>query len=251
MTRTIFITGATAGIGEACARYFANEGNCRLILTGRRAERLTELAASLDVESIALPFDVRNADAVQRAVESLTAPWNEIDILINNAGLAVGKEPIQRQPIDDWDRMIDTNVKGLLYMTRAVSPLMVARGSGHIINIGSIAGKEVYPGGGVYCGTKHAVDAISRGLRMDLLHDGIKVSQVCPGLVDTEFSTVRFKGDSTKADATYKGMTPLRGEDIANVVGFVANLPAHMNIEDVVIFPTDQGASTMVRRKQE
>ena len=144
--------------------------------------------------------------------------------------------------------MVDTNIKGLLYMTRSVAPLMVARGSGHIINVGSIAGKEVYPGGGVYCGTKHAVDAISKGLRMDLLHDGIKVSQVAPGLVNTEFSAVRFKGNMTKADATYTGMTPLKGEDIARVVGFVANLPAHMNIEDVVIFPTDQAASTQVRR---
>jgi NADP-dependent 3-hydroxy acid dehydrogenase YdfG len=249
MAKTIFITGATAGIGEACGRYFAAKGDCRLILNGRRTDRLSALAASLEVECLVLPFDVRNADAVQRAVESLSGPWASIDVLINNAGLAVGKDLIQKAPIDDWDRMIDTNVKGLLYMSRAVAPGMEARGKGHIINIGSIAGKEVYPGGGVYCGTKHAVDAISRGMRMDLLEAGIKVSQVCPGLVDTEFSTVRYKGDTTKADATYTGMTPLSGADIAEVVGFVASMPAHMNIEDVVVFPTDQGASTLVKRK--
>ena len=249
MVRTIFITGATAGIGEACANLFAKEGNCRLILNGRRAERLAELAAGLSVDCMTLPFDVRNADDCQRAIDGLEAPWNEIDILVNNAGLAVGKAPIQDAPIDDWERMIDTNIKGLLYITRAIAPLMVKRSKGHIINIGSVAGKEVYPGGGVYCGTKHAVDAISRGLRMDLLQDGIKVSQVCPGLVNTEFSAVRFKGDLEKADATYTGMTPLRGEDIAQVVGFVSNLPAHMNIEDVVVFPTDQGSATQVRRK--
>ncbi|MFK7972744.1 MAG: SDR family NAD(P)-dependent oxidoreductase [Bacteroidia bacterium] len=250
MTRTILITGATAGIGQACARIFAQEGNCRLILTGRRTERLSALAAELPVECLALPFDVRNADAVSRAIEGLSEPWSAIDILVNNAGLAVGKGPLQEAPIDDWDRMIDTNIKGLLYMTRAVAPGMVARGKGHIINIGSVAGKEVYPGGGVYCGTKHAVDAISRGMRMDLLADGIKVSQVCPGLVDTEFSTVRFKGDKNQADSTYNGMTPLSGDDIAKVVSFVANLPAHMNIEDVVVFPTDQGAATLVKRDQ-
>lgn len=246
--KTILITGATAGIGEACAKYFAQQKNCRLILTGRRADRLETLSDTLPADCYTLTFDVRDAQQVQKAIESLPTAWQEIDILINNAGLAVGKEPIQEGLLEDWDRMIDTNVKGLLYVTRAIAPKMVALGKGHIINIGSIAGKETYPGGGVYCGSKHAVDAISKGLRMDLVQHGIKVSQVCPGLVDTEFSEVRFKGNMDKANATYQGMTPLSGDDIAQVVGFVAQLPAHMNIEDVVIFPTDQASSTLIKR---
>ncbi|MEO1588896.1 MAG: SDR family NAD(P)-dependent oxidoreductase, partial [Bacteroidota bacterium] len=202
MPQTILITGATAGIGEAIARLFAQHGY-RLILTGRRQERLNSLKAALDAEVHTMCFDVRDQAAVTTAIDALPEAWQEIDILVNNAGLAVGKGPLQEGLIDDWERMIDTNVKGLLYVTRALSPRMIAQRSGHIINIASIAGKEVYPGGNVYCASKHAADALSKAMRIDMLPYGIKVTNVAPGLVETEFSIVRFKGDQGMADNGY------------------------------------------------
>lgn len=244
----VLITGATAGIGEACARAFAAEGH-RLILTGRRAERLEKLKAELPVELLTLNFDVRNREEVVEAIASIPADWQAIDILVNNAGLAVGKDPIQGGMVEDWERMIDTNVKGLLYITREVAPLMIARKKGHIINIGSLAGREVYPNGNVYCATKHAVHALSQGMRIDMLQHGIKVTQIAPGLVETEFSVVRFKGDQQKADQTYDQFDPLTGEDIANIVVFAANQPPHVNINDILITPTAQANSVMVHKE--
>ena len=194
-------------------------------------------------------FDVRKQDEVEKSIESLPAAWKEIDVLVNNAGLAVGMNPIQEGVIDDWERMIDTNVKGLLYMTRAVAPLMVERNQGHIINIGSIAGKEVYPNGNVYCGSKFAVDAITKGTRIDLLPHNIKVTQVAPGAADTEFSLVRFKGDKERADSVYNGFTPLNAEDVAEVVWYVTTLPSHVNINDLVIMPTAQASSMHFNKK--
>lgn len=244
-----FITGATAGIGEATAIKFAEEGY-NLIITGRRNERLDALKAALikdhGVSVVALCFDVREKEAVQKALESLPDEWKNIDVLVNNAGLAVGRDPIDKGDIDDWERMIDTNVKGLLYITRTVSPWMVERKKGHIINVASIAGKEVYPDGNVYCATKHAVDALSRAMRLDLVEHGIKVTNVAPGLVETEFSVVRFKGDQEKADKVYQGYQPLTAEDIADVIWFAASRPAHVNIADVLITATAQASSTVV-----
>lgn len=246
MKRIILVTGATSGFGKAIATRFAHAGD-DVIITGRRKERLDDLKTRLEKEFgskvLTLCFDVRNLPEVEHAVSTLPEPWKAIDILVNNAGLAVGLNPVHEGVVDDWERMIDTNVKGLLYMTRVVSPLMVARGKGHIINIGSIAGREVYPNGNVYCGSKFAVDAITKGMRIDLLPYGIKVTQVAPGAADTEFSLVRFKGDKTRADNVYKGFTPLSGEDVAEVVFYCANQPAHVNINDLVIMPTDQASS--------
>ena len=247
MKRTILITGASSGIGAACAEIFAH-GGYRLILTGRRAERLEEIAERLDTEVLTLAFDVRDKHQVQQALASLPEEWKDIDILINNAGLAAGMDPIQSGSYDDWEQMIDTNVKGLLYMTREISPGMVARRKGQIINIGSIAGKEVYANGNVYCATKHAVDALSKAMRIDLVQYGIKVTNVAPGLVETEFSMVRFKGDQTKASNVYQGMLPLTGKDIAEVIWYVANTPAHVTINDILVMPTAQASATTVYR---
>lgn len=249
MNKTILITGATAGIGEATVEVFAQQGH-RLIITGRRQERLDALVAKYDNDMLALCFDIRDQAEVQRQVDTLPPEWKDIDILVNNAGLAVGFNPIQEGVIDDWERMIDTNVKGLLYITRAITPHMVERGKGgHIINVASIAGKEVYPNGNVYCASKHAADALSKAMRMDLLPHKIKVTNVAPGLVETEFSVVRFKGDQDRADNVYKGMQPLTGKDIADVIAYVASTPSHVTINDIVVMPTAQAASTQVFRE--
>ena len=251
MSKLILITGATAGFGRAIARKFAENGS-NLILTGRRQERLDELVRELtgeyNIEVLPLCFDLRKLGEVEAAVASLTGSWRDIDVLVNNAGLAVGLSPVHEGVIDDWERMIDTNVKGLLYMTRMVSPLMVARQKGHIINIGSVAGKEVYPMGNVYCGTKFAVDAITKGTRIDLVSHGIKVTQIAPGAANTEFSTVRFKGDSERAGNVYKGFTPLRAEDIADAVYYVSTLPAHVNVNDMVLMPASQASAAITHK---
>ncbi len=246
MSKTILITGATSGIGKACAYQFgANENN--LILVGRRNDRLQELKKDLEekfsIRVLTLSFDVRERAQVEDAISGLTEEWKNIDVLINNAGLAVGLNKIQDGEIDDWERMIDTNVKGLLYVTRAISPNMVSRKLGHIINIGSIAGKETYPFGNVYCATKHAVDSLSKAMRIDMVEFGIKVTQIAPGAVETEFSNVRFKGDDAKADGVYVGFEPLRPEDIADAAYYCANLPKHVNINDMLIMPTAQASA--------
>jgi NADP-dependent 3-hydroxy acid dehydrogenase YdfG len=252
MTRTILITGATSGFGEATARRFAAEG-WRTIITGRRKERLIALQNELiglhGTDRVhALHFDVRDQNAVATAVASLPTAWSEVDVLVNNAGLAAGLETFQEGKLDDWERMLDTNVKGLLYVTKAIVPGMIGRGKGHIINIGSTAGKEVYPKGNVYCASKHAVDALSRAFRQDLLPHGIKVTQLAPGMAETEFSIVRFGGDAARAGKVYEGIEPLRGEDIANLAWFVATLPPHVCVNDLVVTPTAQANSTTVHR---
>jgi len=251
MSRIALITGATSGIGEATARIFSNHG-IDLIICGRREKRLQSLQAILSqkVKVYTLAFDVRDKDNVFQMIEDLPAEWKKIDILINNAGNAHGYDPIHEGSLDDWESMIDINVKGLLYVSKAVIPGMVERRSGHVINIGSIAGKEVYPNGNVYCASKHAVDAINNGMRIDLNQYGIKVSQVNPGLVDTEFSMVRFKGDKQRSDSVYKGIKPLTGDDIADLILFIVTRPAHVNISDSIIFPTAQASSSLVNRDQ-
>jgi len=250
MKRIALITGATSGIGEATARLLARN-NFSLILTGRRKERLDDLKKELrsltEVET--LKFDVRDRNAVQSAIQSLPSSWKEIDVLVNNAGNAHGFDPIQNGNVDDWDAMMDINVKGLLYVSREVIPLMVERKQGHIINIGSIAGKEVYAGGNVYCASKFAVDALTKGMRLDLNAQHIKVTSINPGLVETEFSLVRFKGDTQKASAPYKGITPLRGEDIADLILYTLQCPPHMVLADITVFPTAQAAATTVHRE--
>ena len=252
MNKTALITGATSGIGRAVADIFA-ENKYNLIVTGRRSERLQELKATLErqhgIGVLALCFDVRDNDEVVRNIESLPVEWRNIDVLVNNAGLAVGLNHIQDGVLDDWERMIDTNIKGLLYVTRAVSPLMVARNSGHIVNICSVAGKEVYENGNVYCATKHAVDALSKAMRIDMLGHNIKVTNVCPGAVETEFSIVRFKGDTQRAAGTYKGIEPLTGRDIAECIYFAVSLPKHVCINDMMIMPTAQADSRTFNRK--
>lgn len=252
MKKTALITGATAGIGEATAHRLAKEGY-RLIITGRRANRLTEVATALQTqwqaEVLPLCFDVRQLAQVQEHLGNLPAEWQSIDLLVNNAGLASGLAPIHEGDIDDWERMIDTNIKGLLYVTRTIAPLMKERRSGHIINISSIAGKEAYLNGNVYCGTKHAVEAIGKGMRMDLLPFGIKVTQICPGAVETEFSVVRFHGDRERANKVYDGFEPLRGEDIADAVYYVASLPPHVTVNDMLIMPTAQACASMIHRE--
>lgn len=246
MNKVTLITGATAGIGRACAEKFASHKH-DLILTGRRSDRLEELATVLKekygVQVLTTAFDVRSRSEVDEFAANIPDEW-KIEILVNNAGLAAGLDHIQEGSPDDWDQMIDTNIKGLLYMTRAISPKMIENKKGHIINIGSIAGKEVYPKGNVYCGTKHAVDAITKGMRIDLLEHGIKVTQIAPGLVETEFSLVRFKWDDEIAGKVYKGYQPLRGEDIAEVCYYVTTLPQHVNINDLLIMPTAQANAT-------
>ncbi len=252
MKDVVLITGATSGIGLACAGKFAEYGH-NLIITGRRNERLRNISEQLErdysMKVLPLTFDVRDNNAVKNALLNLPEEWAEIGILINNAGLAAGMDTIQNGEVDDWERMIDTNIKGLLYVTRAILPGMIERRKGHVINIGSVAGKEVYPFGNVYCATKFAVDALTKGIRIDTVKQGIKVTQIAPGAVETEFSVVRFKGDEDRARKVYKGFEPLHPEDIATVAYFATTLPAHANINDLVIMPTAQ-ASTMVLNKK-
>lgn len=252
MNKIALITGVTSGIGKAAADIFA-ENNYNLIITGRRHERLREIKNELEkqfgIEVFALCFDVRNNDEVVENINSLPEDWRNIDVLINNAGLAVGLNHIQEGVVDDWERMIDTNIKGLLYVTRAVSPLMVARNSGHIVNICSVAGKEVYENGNVYCATKHAVDALSKAMRIDMLKHNIKVTNICPGAVETEFSIVRFKGDAERAANTYKGMEPLVAKDVAQCIYFAVSLPYRICINDMLIMPTAQANSSTFNRK--
>lgn len=247
------VTGATSGFGEACARRLAREG-CHVAITGRRADRLRALAAELrkehGVEAPELCFDVRDRAAVEAALGSRKDLLDRLDILVNNAGLALALDPIQKGDPDDWDQMIDTNVKGLLYVTRAVLPGMVARGGGHVVNIGSLAGHQVYAGGGVYCATKYAVSALSDALRHDVLGTGVRVSNVEPGLAETEFSLVRFKGDAPRAGSVYQGVNPLRAEDVADAVHWCVTRPAHVNVQSVLLLPTDQaGVHALHRRK--
>ena len=246
------ITGATAGFGRAIAIKFAQNGH-DLIITGRRKERLDELEKELTknkIKVLSLNFDVRNRSEVGSAIQKLPAKWKDIDILVNNAGLAAGFSHIDDGDIDDWDRMVDTNVKGLLYVTRAVAPLMVARNRGHIFNISSIAGKDVYENGNVYCASKSAVEALSKAMRIDLLKHSIRVTNIAPGMAETEFSLVRFKGDKEKADAVYKGVKALSAEDIAGVIYFCATLPEHVCINDLTITPTQQAAVGQLFKKE-
>ncbi len=247
MKKTVLITGATSGIGLACAHVFA-QYNYKVIITGRRQDRLaaikTELEHSHNTEVLALCFDVRNEREVTAHLSSLPEGWSNIDVLINNAGLAAGRANVDEGSLADWEQMIDTNVKGLLYVSRMVIPIMKERQSGHIINLGSIAGKEAYQGGNVYCATKFAVDALTKTMRIDLLPYKIKVSGVHPGAVETEFSLVRFKGDKEKADAVYQGFDPLTPQDVAETIWFAASRPVHVNINDIVIMPTAQANTT-------
>jgi len=246
------ITGGTSGFGKAIAIKFAKNGY-DIIITGRRKDRLAELEKELlesgGIKVLSLNFDVRNRNEVAKVISGLPEEWKKIDILVNNAGLAVGLDHIDTGNIDDWERMIDTNVKGLLYITRAVAPLMVLRNQGHIFNLSSIAGKELYENGNVYCASKHAVEALSKGMRIDLLKNNIKVTNIAPGLAETEFSLVRFKGDAERAKVPYNGIKPLVAEDIAEVIYFCATLPEHVNINDLVIMPTAQASANHYYRK--
>lgn len=252
MKKTALITGATAGIGEATARLLA-KNNFNLIVTGRRKDRLEDLKNNIlkdsDAEIVAMNFDIRNPEETENAIKKLPAKWQKIDVLINNAGLAVGLGTVADGVLDDWERMIDTNIKGVLYISRLVSQSMIKNGSGHIVNISSIAGKETYPMGNVYCATKHAVQSLTKGMRIDFLKHGIKVSSVCPGAVDTEFSVVRFKGDEKQAQKVYDGITPLYARDVAETILFVVTRPAHVNIDDILVMPTDQAFSRDFNRK--
>ena len=252
--RTVFITGASSGIGASCAHVLAKEGKYKLLLCARREDKLMQLKnelqesiSGLDVHTFVL--DVRNKEKVLNSIDNLPAEWKNIDILINNAGLSQGLDALQDGNLEDWDRMIDTNVKGLLYVTKAVTPLLKLSNNAHIVNIGSIAGKEVYPNGNVYCATKHAVDALNKAMRIDLLPFGIKVTAINPGMVETEFSEVRFHGDKERAKNVYTGLTPLSGQDIAETIAFVLSRPAHVNINDLLIMPTAQANGTIVNRK--
>ncbi len=247
----VCVTGASAGIGEACARAFARAGS-HLLLCARRLDRLETLVTELrglgspDVGIVAL--DVRDRETVGGAFNRLPQKWRSIDILVNNAGLSRGLDPIHDGSIDDWDEMIDTNIKGLLYVSRAILPGMVQRGRGHVINIGSIAGHEVYPKGNVYCATKYAVGAITKGMQLDLLGTGVRVSTVDPGMVETEFSQVRFHGDTSRASAVYRGFTPLTGDDVADAVLYCATRPPHANVQEMILMPSAQASATMVHR---
>lgn len=247
MNKIALITGATSGIGKACAHLYAQH-NYNLIITGRRADRLRQLKKELEdnygVKINDLNFDVRSNDEVVKAFKTLSAEWRAINVLINNAGLAKGLSSIQDGDLNHWEQMIDTNVKGLLYVSKAIMPFMIERKQGHIVNVGSVAGKEVYPNGNVYCATKHAVDALTKAMRIDLLPHKIKVSAVCPGAVDTEFSEVRFDGDKEKAEKVYVGYEPLKAEDIADAIYFMTSRPAHVNINDLLIMPTAQASAT-------
>lgn len=251
MAKIALITGATSGIGAACADTFAAQGY-DLILIARRENLLLALAQELSGKYGAqvkkIQADVRDKENINYVLDTLTADWKNVDVLINNAGLSQGLDPIDKGDTEDWDTMIDTNVKGLLYVTKVVSTWMVGRSSGHIINIGSIAGKEVYPNGNVYCATKHAVDALSKGMRIDLLPHGIKVTAIHPGMVETEFSVVRFKGDENRAKKVYDGLEPLLAPDIADAIWYAVSRPAHVNINDMLIMPTAQATGTIVKR---
>ncbi|MDM8338969.1 SDR family NAD(P)-dependent oxidoreductase [Mediterranea massiliensis] len=250
--KTIFITGATSGIGEGCARKFAAMGS-NLILNGRNTEKLEKLKLELTtqgVEVLPLPFDVRDRQAMRQAVNSLKGKWQDIDVLINNAGLVIGMDKEYEGSLDEWDIVIDTNIKGLLAMTRMIVPGMIKRGCGHIINIGSIAGDAAYAGGSVYCATKAAVKALSDGLRIDLVDTPLRVTNIKPGMVETNFSVVRFRGDTAKADAVYEGIRPLTGDDIADVVYYAASAPAHIQIAEVLVMPTYQATGTVCHRKK-
>ena len=254
MNKTVFITGATAGFGRAIALKFAQEGN-RVIITGRRKDRLSALVnqieQELNVPAYSLAFDVRDEAAVNEAINSLPKDWQNIDILVNNAGLASGLDPIQSGDTNDWDKMIDTNIKGLLYVSKAIIPFLIENGSGHIINIGSTAGKEVYPNGNVYCASKHAVDAITKGMRIDLLKHGIKVTQIAPGAAETEFSMVRFHGDAEKAKKVYDGYQPMTADDIAELVYYSTSLPVHLCINDLLVTSLAQANSYLIHRESE
>ena len=248
MEKICLITGASSGIGKACAALFASNGY-KLILMARREERLAELQATLPFPCFLLKADVRSYQEVQTAIASLPKAWQAIDVLINNAGLAAGLDKFDQGNLADWEQMIDTNVKGLLYVSKEVIPLMEKKGKGHIINLSSTAGKEVYAMGNVYCASKHAVEAISKGMRIDLLEKNIKVTNIAPGMVETEFSLVRFKGDQDRADGVYKGLKPLRGQDVAQVIYFATTLPDHVNINDLTLTPTAQANSFYNIRK--
>jgi 3-hydroxy acid dehydrogenase/malonic semialdehyde reductase len=251
MSKIALITGATSGIGKACAHLFAAQGY-QLILLARREALLTEVAKHLEdkyaIEVKRITADVRDQEDLSYRLETLPASWKKVNVLINNAGLSQGLDPIDKGSTQDWDTMIDTNIKGLLYITRIVSPWMVAQKSGHIINIGSIAGLEVYPNGNVYCATKHAVDALNQGMRIDLLPHGVKVTAINPGLVETEFSKVRFKGDEGRAKKVYDGLEPLLANDIAEAIWFAISRPAHVNINDMLIMPAAQATATIIER---
>jgi NADP-dependent 3-hydroxy acid dehydrogenase YdfG len=245
------ITGATSGIGMACARKFAENGD-RLILTGRNEDRLADIKKELVAQGadvLTLVFDVRDREKASQAVKTLPAEWQEIDVLVNNAGLALGLEPEYEGNLDDWETMIDTNVKGLLTMTRLVVPGMVQRNSGHIINVGSVAGDAAYAGGNVYCATKAAVKALTDGLRIDVAHTAIRVTNLKPGLVETNFSNIRFHGDTERAANVYKGVKPLTGDDIADVAVYASNAPAHVQIAEVLILATHQASGSVIVRK--
>ena len=250
MRKIVLITGATSGIGEACARKFA-QGGYDVIITGRRAQLLANLKKELEAEGIrvlALAFDVRNRNAATAAINSLPLEWQQIDVLINNAGLALGLEPEYEGSFEDWETMIDTNIKGLLTMTRLVVPRMVKRDSGHVINIGSVAGDAAYAGGNVYCATKAAVKTITDGLRIDLAHTSVRVTNVKPGLVETHFSNVRFHGNDARAEKVYEGVKPLTGADIAEVVFYAASAPAHVQIAEVLVLATHQANGSVLHR---
>lgn len=250
MRKIVLITGATSGIGEACARKFA-QGGYDVIITGRRVQLLANLKKELEAEGVrvlALAFDVRNRNAATAAINSLPLEWQQIDVLINNAGLALGLEPEYEGSFEDWETMIDTNIKGLLTMTRLVVPRMVKRDSGHVINIGSVAGDAAYAGGNVYCGTKAAVKTITDGLRIDLAHTSVRVTNVKPGLVETHFSNVRFHGNDARAEKVYEGVKPLTGADIAEVVFYAASAPAHVQIAEVLVLATHQANGSVLHR---
>ncbi len=242
--KTVLITGASSGIGRACAEVFAREG-ARLILAARREDRLADLTGGLAVKTLPLALDVRNRAAVEETIAGLPAAWADIDVLVNNAGLSLGLETLYEGEATDWEDMIDTNIKGLLWLTRAVVPGMVARDRGHVINIGSVSGHDVYPGGAVYCATKFAVHAITTGLRIDLKGTRVRCSTVDPGMVESEFSLVRFHGDDERADAVYRNYPPLQPEDVAEAVMFCATRPPHVNIGELILWPTDQKSVTV------
>lgn len=251
--KTIFITGATSGIGESCARKFAAMGS-RLILNGRNLKKLEILKQELELqgtEILILPFDVRDRQAMYQAITSLESKWQEIDVLINNAGLVIGMDKEYEGSLDEWDIIIDTNIKALLAITRTIVPNMVKRGCGHIINIGSIAGDAAYAGGSVYCATKAAVKALSDGLRIDLVDTPLRVTNIKPGMVETNFSVIRFRGDQNKANAVYEGIRPLTGDDIADIVYYAASAPAHVQIAEILVMPTNQATGTICYRKNE
>jgi len=251
MQKIALITGATSGIGRSAAHLLAKNG-FDIIVTGRRQQRLGQLKVEIQSESQTdvhiLNFDIRKPDDVKFAMSTLSGKWREIDVLVNNAGLSVGLNSIDEGEIEDWERMVDTNIKGLLYITRLICPLMIERKQGHIVNIGSIAGREVYEKGNVYCATKFAVDALTQGMRIDLLKHNIRVTNIAPGMVETEFSEVRFKGDTNRASEVYRGLTPLTPEDIAEAILFAVTRPSHVTINDMLIMPTAQASIHHVRR---